>query len=203
MNRRLGFFLICAMLNGCAQLPPEKRCYSSNNDTGELTILKSNAKALEWFDLYVTSNQLPRDTRESYLSSLDQLLNINKTHDINITSIANTANESNVNENICYRSLQLHKATYLASRNADRTSWQDSITLLTNIDNPLPSGMIKYAHWLQSELSTRLDLAETADQLKKENTVLAIRVNRLQKKIEALTNIEQRLTEKKGALESY
>ena len=105
----------------------------------------------------------------------------------------------------------LEQATLLSVTDAPRNQWNQAIELLSGLDQLEPGTDAElYRSWLKKELELRLEKvsklallakrnasqAEQIRRLKKDVEALGERISGLNEQINALTNIEQSLTEK-------
>ncbi|ABC33293.1 hypothetical protein HCH_06660 [Hahella chejuensis KCTC 2396] len=137
-----------------------------------------------WLDYYLTGERLSQEERSARLLALESLLAIPQ-------------------DSIPVWKVHLQRATLLAALPSGPDNWRKAMLLIDTIPESEDGVPGDYVRWLKSELKFRLDGISSSSQLRRENARLERQVDQLRKKIEALTNIEQNLTEKKETQDQY
>ncbi|WP_431687244.1 hypothetical protein [Hahella sp. NBU794] len=137
-----------------------------------------------WLDYYLTGEHLSQEERSARLLALESLLVIPQ-------------------DSIPVWKVHLQRATLLAALPGGPDNWRKAMLLIDTMPESEDAVPNDYVRWLKSELKFRLDGISSTSQLRRENARLERQVDQLRKKIEALTNIEQNLTEKKETQDQY
>ncbi len=143
--------------------------------------------SLSWMDKYGIAASFTPQERQARLVTINALM-----------QEASTTQD--------HLNLTMEQATILSVNEKDHKQWLKALEILENVgsDSMTPE-LSRYKSWLTTELDRRLENFKTLAQLNKRlhkiensNKVLETEVSQLKEQIDALTNIEQNLTEKKA-----
>lgn len=191
--------LLLVLLAGCSSISMPHLIFESPQDSeGEQWRAYRQATEIShlenepagWFKVYIQASSLTQEERQARLVALNSVID---QPDQNQTFVA------------------LEQATLLGVSDAPRKQWMQAAQVLSGVAELAPGTDAElYRSWLQKELELRLAKAAEIVLLAKKNAMQAAQIRRLQndvdllskrigslnEQINALTNIEQNLTEK-------
>ncbi len=204
MNQRVLLKIILSLsfapgITGCAGLQDlvmvEKPKLTANQSQEESldslpppsAIPAEHMPALSWMDKYGIAASFTPQERQARLVTINTMM-----------QEAATSKD--------HLNLAMEQATILSVNEKDHTQWRKALEILNTVGNDkITPELSRYKSWLTAELDRRLENYKTLGQLNKRlhkmettNKALETEVSQLKEQIDALTNIEQNLTEKKA-----